>query len=90
MAGWDDHAVYAQRVRNYSGKPIDVEVRRSFGGHAVFRSSLKAKNHDYHTVEYTAAVPSGKKVDLLYEIVQHQGRNAKQDNVTLDDAEVKP
>jgi len=90
VAGWDDHAVYAQRVRNYSGKPIEVEVRRGFGGHTVFRSSLRAKSHDYHTVEYTAAVPPGKKADLLYEILQHQGHNATQDNVTVVEAEVKP
>ena len=28
VAGWDDHTLYTQRVRNYSKKPIDLEVRR--------------------------------------------------------------
>ncbi|MBV9124798.1 MAG: hypothetical protein JO112_15690 [Planctomycetes bacterium] len=90
VAGWDDHTIYAQRVRNYSAKPIELEVRRSLPGHIVFRSQLPAKNYDFHTVEYTATVEAGKKQDLLYEIVQHQGYNAKQDNVTLEKAEVKP
>ena len=89
MVGWDDHTLYAQRVRNYSGKPIEVEVRRAFPGHVVFRSSLAAKNFDFQTVEYTAAVKPGEKADLLYEIVQHQGRGAKQNNVTIEAAEVK-
>jgi hypothetical protein len=90
LAGWDDHTLYAQRVRNYTAKPIELEIRRPFDGHIVFRSGLPAKNHDYRTVEYTATVEAGKKSDLLYEIVQHQGRNAKQSNVTLEKANIAP
>ncbi|MHB1033598.1 MAG: hypothetical protein ACYC35_26645 [Pirellulales bacterium] len=86
VAGWDDHTIYAQRVRNYSRKPINLEVRRQFAGHIVFRSNLKAKNFDYHTAEYTAPVKAGEKADLAYELLQHQGRNAKQDNVTIEEA----
>ena len=44
VAGWDDHALFAQRVRNYTKKPIDLEIRRAFAGHVVFRSELAAKN----------------------------------------------
>ena len=90
VAGWDDHTQFAQRVRNYSKKPIDLEVRRTFGGHVLFRSELAAKNHDFQTVQYTAAVKAGEKADLLYEIVQLQGHNAKQNNVTIEPAAVKP
>ena len=90
VAGWDEHTIYAQRVRNYSPRPIEVEVRRSFAGDIRFRSDLAAKNHDYQTVEYTATIPAGKKQDLLYEIVQHQGHNAKQNHVVLEKAQVQP
>ena len=38
VAGWDEHTLFAQRVRNYTKKPIDLEIRRAFGGHVVFRS----------------------------------------------------
>ena len=48
-----------------------------------------AKNHDYQTVEFTATVKPGQKVDLLYELVTHQARNAKQNNVTVEKAEVE-
>jgi len=89
VAGWDDHARFAQRVRNYSKKPIDLEVRRTMPGHVVFRSGLDAKNHDYRTVQYTAAVKAGEKTDLVYEILEHQGRNKKQDNVTIEQAVVE-
>ncbi len=83
VAGWDDHTVWSQRVRNYTAKPIDLEIRRSFDGHVEFLSTLKARNHDYRTVEYTATVEPGTKADLEYETVEHMGRNKKQDNVTV-------
>ena len=89
VSGWDDHTLFAQRVRNYSGKAIDLEIRRTLPGHVVFRSQLPAKNFDFQTVEYTATVPAGKKVDLLYELVQRQGRNAKQNNVTIEATQVE-
>jgi len=90
VVGWDDHTIFSQRVRNYTKKPIDLEVRRTFPGHIVFRGDLPAKNHDYQTVEYTATVKPAEKIDLLYEIIQHQGWLAKQNNVTIEKAQVKP
>jgi hypothetical protein len=90
VAGWDDHTLYAQRVRNYTKKPIDLEIRRGFGGHVIFRSGLPARNHDFMTVQYTARVQPAEKVDLLYEVVQRMGYNAKQNNVTIEEAAVKP
>ncbi|MCA9145174.1 MAG: hypothetical protein KDB05_20400 [Planctomycetales bacterium] len=90
VAGWDEHTIFGQRVRNFSGKPIDLEVRRSFDGHAVVRSLLTVSEHDYRTMQYTASVPSGEQVDLRYELVVHLDRNAKQSNVTLEKAEVTP
>jgi len=90
IVGWDEHEVYSQRIRNYSGKEIHVEVRRTWTGHIAFRSLLEPKLHDYQTPEFKATVPPGKTVDLLFEIVRHQGHNAKQNNVTLESAAVKP
>jgi len=90
VVGWSDHTLYGQRVRNYTKKPVYLEVRRSFPGYVVFRSEIPAKNYDYQTVEYTAAVKPAEKVDLMYEVVQHQGRLAKQNNVTIERAPVKP
>ena len=88
VVGWDDHNQFDQQIRNYTKKPIEVEIRRAFPGHVVFRSSLAAKSHDYQTVQYGATVKPGQKADLLYEVLQHQGRNAKQNNVTVE--ETKP
>ena len=90
VVGWDDHELYTQRIRNYTAKPIDVEIRRTLPGHVVFRSRLDPKLHDYQTVEYTSTVPAGKRVDLFQEVIIRQGRNAKQSNVTLETGDVKP
>jgi hypothetical protein len=90
VVGWDDHELYSQRVRNYTAKPVELEIRRTLPGHVVFRSRLDPKLFDFQTVEYKTTVPAGKRVDLMHEVVRHQGRNAKQNNVTLDGGEVRP
>jgi hypothetical protein len=90
IVGWDDHEIYSQRIRNYSGQDINLEIRRTLPGHVVFRSLLEPKLHDYQTVEFKAKVVAGKTADLLFEIVRHQGRNARQNNITLENAEIKP
>ena len=88
VADWDDHVLYTQRIRNYTSKPIEVEVRRTYGGHVIYRSALDAKLHDYRTVQFTAELGAGEKADLLHEVITKQGRNAKQSNVTLEQAEL--
>jgi len=91
VVGWDDHEVYTQRIRNYTAKAIDVEVRRAFSGHVEFRSSLPGvKLYDFRTPEFTSTVPAGKRADCLFEIVRHQGKNAKQNNVVLGVAQIAP
>jgi hypothetical protein len=89
VVGWDDHTLFAQRIRNYTKKPIDVEIRRILPGHIVFRSSLGAKNFDYQTAEYHAQVKPMEKASLTYEVLQHQGRNAKQSSVTVEAVQVQ-
>ena len=89
VVGWDDHEIYSQRIRNYTPKPIDVEVRRSFDGHIVFRSQLEPILHDYRTVQFSTTVKPAEKKDLKFEIIRKQGRNAEQNNITLKPAEVK-
>jgi hypothetical protein len=90
VVGWDDRGVYQQQIRNYTAKPIDVEIRRGFEGDIVFRSQLEPTQFDYQTAQFATHVPAGGKKELLYEVVQHQGRNAKQSHVTLESGDVKP
>jgi hypothetical protein len=90
VVGWDEHELFTQRIRNYTSKPIDVEIRRSFDGHEVFRSALNPVLHDYRTVQFATTVAPAQKANLLFESITHTGRNAKQNNVTLETADIKP
>jgi hypothetical protein len=90
VVGWNDHSIYNQKIRNYTEKPIDVEIRRTYEGHIEFRSQLEPKLHDFQTVEFGVQIANGERKELLFEVVQHQGRNAKQNTVELAQADVKP
>jgi hypothetical protein len=84
VVGWDDHQQWVERIRNYRDKPIDVEIRRSFPGHVIFRSRLNPTLYDYCTAQFAARIEAGAKKDLPYHLVIRQGYNKKQDNVTLE------
>jgi hypothetical protein len=83
IVGWDDHEIFTQRIRNYTGKEIEVEIRRSFPGHVIFKSRLAPTLFDYQTPQFLAKIPAGKRADLLFEVIHKQGTSAKQNNVTL-------
>lgn len=89
VAGWDEHEIFSQRIRNYSGKPIEVEVRRRYPGDVIFRSRLNPRLYDFQTVEFTATVQPGEKAELYHEVITRQGYNAKQDRVELVEGEVR-
>jgi hypothetical protein len=89
VAGWDDHEIYTQRIRNYTSQPIEVEIRRTLPGHVIFKSQLEPKLHDYQTAEFLTRIAPAKRADLLFEVVRKQGTSAKQNNITLQTAEVK-
>ncbi len=89
LVGWDDHEMFAERIRNYSGKPVNVEIRRTIPGHAIYKSLLNPKLHDFQTIELKATVVAGDKTELLSEVVHKQGTSAKQNNITLEKVEVK-
>lgn len=83
VAGWDEHQLFSQHIRNYTNKSIRVEVRRSYSGDVTFRSRLKAKSHDYRSVEFSAEVPAGRRKELKYEVITRNGYNAKQQRVEV-------
>lgn len=90
LVGWDDNAVYTQRIRNYTSKPIQVEVRRTFTGDVEFKSQLEGvKLYDFRTPQFSVTVPAGKREDCLFHIVNHQEYNLKQSHVVLVDSKVE-
>jgi hypothetical protein len=87
VAGWNDHTVYTQRIRNYTQRPIEVEIRRVYSGDVVFKSQLQPKLHDYQTVQYTKTVAPAEKADFYHEVMRRNGHNAKKNNVELLEGE---
>lgn len=83
VVGWNDRLSYQQRIRNYTSRPINVEIQRPYDGHVTFVSDLAPRLHDFQTVELATQVAPGEKKVLDFTIVQHLGTNAKQNNVTL-------
>jgi hypothetical protein len=88
VAGWDEHTVYQQRIRNYGRQPIKAQIRREFPGDIVFRSRLNPSLHDFQTVQFEAEVPAGGKAELDYELIARTGYNQKQNRVELQTGEV--
>ena len=88
VAGWDEHQVLSQRIRNYTAKPITVQIRRHYSGDITFRSQLEPELHDFQTVEFTATAQPGEKLDLYHEVIRRDGYNAKQNRVTLESGSV--
>jgi hypothetical protein len=83
VAGWDAHHQWIERIRNYTDEPIDVEIRRTYGGHVIITSYLDITLHDYQTPQITATIPPQTTRDLAYTLTIRRGINKKQDNVTL-------
>lgn len=85
VAGWDEHTIYAQRIRNYTPEPVVLDIRREYQGHIEFVSKLSPTRYDFQTVQYRVELKPGEKLEAMYQVTQKQGRNAKQNDVTLID-----
>jgi len=83
IVGWDDHEQWVERIRNYRGKPIQVEIRREFNGHVIFASNLDPTLYDYRSPEFTATIAAADERDLAYDLSFKQGINMTQNSVTL-------
>ncbi len=88
VAGWNEHTVYRQKIRNYTRKPIHVQIRREYAGDVVFRGRLNPTLHDFQTVQFETGIPAGGKAELDYEVIARLGYNQKQNRVELQTGEV--
>jgi len=77
VVGYDEWRDMTERIRNYKGKPIRMEIRHILDGD--FELDLKgARVHDYHTVEVTLDVKARATLDWQYKQLQHVGANQRQ------------
>ncbi|MBK9121161.1 MAG: hypothetical protein IPM18_16390 [Phycisphaerales bacterium] len=87
LAGWQEHRLFADRIRNYRNKPVEVEIRRAFDGDVSFSSSLAPTLQDYRTVQFSTVIAAGEKRDLKYHVLMRMGHLAKQNRVELSAGE---
>ena len=71
------------RFRFLYSQGVQVQLLSAAFPPEIQRISGALVLHDYQTVQFTAPIPAGQNSDFLFEIVRHQGHNAKQNNVTL-------
>lgn len=83
VIGLDEHVAYEQRIRNYSGRALKLEIRRNFPGHVDFSSELSPKKHDLHTVEIESVVKAKAQSVLKFVVRTHQGTRATQSQLYL-------
>jgi len=89
VVGWDQTSNLREEIRNYKNKPIRAEVRHVIPGDIELKpeGAEGAKLHDFHTVEFTFAIPAvdapGHKFGWEYSYTEHLGRNAKQEQILL-------
>ena len=88
VAGWQETMTFKRTIKNFSGLPIDVEIRRRIDGDATWRGDHDPRRHDYWTVEMRTSVDAGATAELLYEVEVRHGRNAKQRRLEIERAAV--
>ncbi|MCK5666175.1 MAG: hypothetical protein KAI17_21945 [Thiotrichaceae bacterium] len=84
VSGWNEHSIYAQQLRNYTDKPIEVEIRHIIYGDASIKSDLDIKRYDFQSVDIYSRLAAGEKQELLYETEVKKGRSAKQNRLVLE------
>ena len=84
VSGWNEHSLYVQQLRNYTDKPVDLEIRRIIYGDATLKSDLEITRHDFQTIDIHTQLAAGEKQELLYETETKKGRTAKQNRLLLE------
>ncbi|MEM7403724.1 MAG: hypothetical protein AAF458_00465 [Pseudomonadota bacterium] len=90
IAGWNERLTVRHRIKNFTSKPIRVEMRFARGGDITVVSELAASQHDFRTMQVEADVAAGGVEDLLYEFIVRKGRNKKQERLEIVRGRVAP
>jgi len=83
VVGWDEQQAWNDEIRNYTSKPLVLELRLRYDGDVDFASEAKTTVFDYKTVETKLTIPQGRTRTYPYQVTIHHGTNAKQSRVKL-------
>jgi len=84
VRGWDEEQTWNDEIRNYTAKPLVLELHLRYDGDVEFTSEAATKVFDYKTVETKLIVPAGQTRAYPYTVLYHKGANAKQSRVKLN------
>lgn len=83
VVGWDTRTTWIDTVRNYRSKPIRFELRRRWPGHIEYESEMETTSFDYQTTQAVFTVAARGQVLYPATVLQHEGRNARQNRIEL-------
>jgi len=83
VKGWDEVQTWNDELRNYTGKPLVLELHLRFAGDVEFASEADTKVFDYQTIETKLLVPAGKTRAYPYTVTFHNGSHRVQNRVKL-------
>ena len=83
VRGWDERQNWNDEIRNFTGKPLVLELRLRYSGDVDFQSEVDTGVFDFQTVETRITVAPGKTRAYPYIVTLHKGVNAKQSRVKL-------
>ncbi|MCY2930559.1 MAG: hypothetical protein NTV86_13880 [Planctomycetota bacterium] len=81
--GWNEEQSWNDEIRNYTGKPLSLELRLQYEGDATFASEAATTVFDLKTVETKLLVAPGQTRAYPYSVTFRNGVNAAQTRVKL-------
>lgn len=82
VKGWDEALSLGEEIRNYTARPIRMEIRRVIEGDVELRAE-NARVHDYRTVEFTLDVEPRETFSWEYSYTQRFGARERQSRMAL-------
>jgi hypothetical protein len=83
VIGWDEEQTWNDEIRNYTGKPMVLELHLRYDGDVEFGSEAATTVFDYRTVETKITIAEGQTRSYPYTVLFHLGANASQSRVRL-------
>ncbi len=84
VVGYTQRVMSERIVRNYTGREIQLEVRRVLEGDVTFTAAFEVSLYEADTVAYEATVPAGETMVFRRVTQQRRGTNEEQQRVVIE------
>ncbi|MCY2925224.1 MAG: hypothetical protein NT031_07260, partial [Planctomycetota bacterium] len=81
--GWNEEQNWNDEIRNYTGRPLVLELRLQYEGDTTFASEAATTVFDFKTVETKLSVKSGEPRTYPYTVTFRNGVNVGQARMKL-------